>query len=88
MNPRRLVHRPELSIRRPAFVALLAIQLSANRARAAFGGDDPRAVHPRRVVANVLIVAALESSDPVVLLVLVKRNDLAFHRGAANTWVQ
>ena len=44
---------------------------------AAFGGGDPCAIGPRRVVANVLLVTAFEFGDPVVVLILVEADDFA-----------
>jgi hypothetical protein len=47
--------------------------------RAALRRDDPRPVGPGRVVAHMLVVAAFELSDPVLLLVLVEPNDPPVH---------
>ena len=49
----------------------------AEAAGAAFGGEDPGAKGPGRVVADVLGVAAVEVGDPVGLLVLVEGDDFA-----------
>lgn len=76
------------SIRRPTLITFLAIQLIANRGRAAFSRYDPRPTRPRWVMTNVLIVSALQPRHPVLLFILMKRNDPTFHRGVANTWVQ
>jgi hypothetical protein len=46
---------------------------------AAFGRDDPGAIGPRRIVANVLIVPALELRDPVLFFVLMKTDDASVH---------
>ena len=45
---------------------------------AALGGEDPRTNGPWRIVAEVLIVAALEFGDPVAVFVLVKGNYFAW----------
>jgi hypothetical protein len=45
---------------------------------ATLGSDDPGAVGPGRIVADVLIVAALHFGDPIVVLVLMESNDLSF----------
>ena len=44
---------------------------------AAFWGEDPGADGPRRVVADVLGVAAFEIGDPVEVGILVEGNDFA-----------
>ena len=50
----------------------------ADVVQAAFGGDDPRAVGPRRIVADVLVVAAFQFGYPIAVLVLMKPDDFAF----------
>ena len=47
-----------------------------------FGGNDPRAALPRRVIPDVLVVPALQFGDPVSFLVLVEARDLTFHRNS------
>lgn len=81
-NPRRL------SIWWPSFVTFPAIQLQSQCRLPPFRCNDPRPAGPGRIVAYVLVVPALQACDPVLLEVLVKRDDPAFHRGAASTWVQ
>jgi len=49
----------------------------ANGLGAAFGRDDPRPALPRRVVPDVLAVAALELSDPMTFRILMKPDDPA-----------
>jgi hypothetical protein len=46
---------------------------------ASFGRNDPWAIHPRRVVPDVLRVPALELGDPVAVLVLVIADDAPVH---------
>jgi hypothetical protein len=46
-------------------------------APASFRSDDPGAAGPGRVVADVLIVAALQFGYPIVVLVLMKPDDFA-----------
>lgn len=41
--------------------------------------DDPGAKRPWRVVANVLVVAALELRNPVLFFILVEADDLSIH---------
>jgi hypothetical protein len=49
------------------------------RLAAAFGADDPGTIGPRRVVPNVLVVPALELSNPMLLVILVEANDPSVH---------
>jgi len=42
-------------------------------------GRHPLSIDPRRIVAHVLIVAALELSHPVQLVVLVISDDTLVH---------
>jgi hypothetical protein len=58
------------------FVAALALKLTSNVTRTSFRSGHPQAIRPRRVVTNVLCVAALQVGHPVVLLILVKSDDL------------
>ncbi len=50
-------------------------EFAADVRGATFGGEDPGAEGPGRVVADVLGVAALQVGDPVGLLVLVESDD-------------
>jgi hypothetical protein len=45
--------------------------------QAPFGSDDPRAGSPGRIVAHVLVVAALQFGDPIIVLILMKPDDFA-----------
>ena len=56
-----------------------ALQPLANHAGPAVVGENPRTHLPRRVVAHVLGVAALQVGHPVILGVLVKTDDLPLH---------
>ena len=42
-------------------------------------GDYPRPIRPWRIVANVLVVAALELGHPMALFVLVEAHDPSIH---------
>lgn len=68
-----------LAIRRSADITLLALKLSVDDGSTAFRRDHPWAIDPRRIVACVLIVTALEFGNPVVFSVLVKAGDATFH---------
>ena len=61
-------------------VAFIAVERSAERGCPPLPGCDPRPIHPRRVVTNVLLMAALEFGDPVALLILVVPGDPSLHR--------
>jgi hypothetical protein len=54
---------------------------------AALRSDDPGAGGPRRIVADVLVVAALQFGYPVIVFVLMKPDDFAFgHEGLCHFW--
>lgn len=67
------------SVWRRSRIAFLALELSSKSPRPTVRCHHPLASAPRRIVTNVLIVSALERSDPVVLLVLVKADDSLLH---------
>ena len=58
-------------------IAVLALEFVAEAGGAAFGGEDPGAESPGRVMADMLGVPAREVGNPVGLLVLVKGDDFA-----------
>ena len=58
----------------------LARQLAAKVGRAALRSNHPRPVLPRRIVADMLGVAALEVGDPIAVLVLMKGNNSALRK--------
>jgi hypothetical protein len=66
-------------VRRFSAVAFDAVETDPEPAAAAFGGDDPWKARPRRIVADVLVVPALQLGDPVPLAVLVEARDPTFH---------
>jgi hypothetical protein len=43
----------------------------------ALGGRDPMACSPRRIVPDMLLVTALEVSNPIGLFISVETNDFA-----------
>ena len=61
------------------FIALLATQGGADELLPAFSRDHPGPVHPRRIMANVLPVAAVQIGHPIQSFILLKTNDPAFH---------
>ncbi len=67
------------SIRRRTLGAFDAAQYLAESLRPALRADHPWPVLPRRVVPHMLIVAALELSNPMTLLVLMKPHDATFY---------
>ncbi|HVY94420.1 MAG TPA: hypothetical protein VHA14_16780 [Bryobacteraceae bacterium] len=69
-----------MALRSRRFLTFFAKQLMAEEVRAARRGGDPRAVFPRRFVADVLGVAAFEIGNPVSIFVLVEGDDAAFHQ--------
>jgi hypothetical protein len=46
---------------------------------AALRRNDPGTIGPRRIVANVLVVPALELRDPVLFFVLMETDDAPVH---------
>ena len=58
-------------------VALLAIQLHSQCRLTPFRRNHPRPLGPRRIVTNMLVVAALQSRHPVLLVVPMKADDAA-----------
>jgi hypothetical protein len=60
-------HEP---IRRRALIAFFAVEQRTDVLVSPFVRDDPWPVDPRRVMAHVLIVAALELGDPILMFVL------------------
>lgn len=61
-------------------VTLDTVQSNPQPTVAALGSDDPGAAFPGRIVADMLVVSALQLGDPVPLLVLVKARDPTLHR--------
>ena len=56
-------------------VALLAVQLVAKRPLAAFLCNHPRTNGPRRMMADMLVVATFKFSNPVLFFVKVKADN-------------
>ena len=66
-------------VRWRADVALLAVQLVASRPIAAFLCHHPRTKGPRRIMADMLVVATFKFSNPVLFFVKVKPDNLFLH---------
>src|SRR5690349_17199924 len=79
MRSRASTVRARPRIRRRADVALSAGKHATERRSAAFRRHDPRPVGPRRIVAHVLVVPALQLGDPMLLAVAVKADDAPLH---------
>jgi hypothetical protein len=62
-----------------AFVTLLAVEDASERSFATVGRGGPRSVRPRRIMAHVLVVPALEFGHPMLGVVPMKSDDLPFH---------
>jgi hypothetical protein len=60
-----------------AFDAFRAGEWGADTRRAALGRRDPGTTLPRRIVANMLRVAAFEVGHPIAGVVLMKSDDIA-----------
>ena len=61
--------------------AFHASQRRADERRAAFRRGDPWTDLPRRIVADMLRVAALEIGDPVLFIILMKSDNPPEHPG-------
>lgn len=61
------------------FVTFFAFELMAQHGIAAGLRGDPLAGHPRGIVADVLVVSAVELCDPVALVVFVIADDGLLH---------
>lgn len=61
------------------FVAQDAVQHLAKACATTLFSEYPWAQLPRRIVPDVLVVAARELGDPVPLVVLMKSRDRLFH---------
>jgi hypothetical protein len=66
-------------VRWRADVALLAVQLVAERPIAAFLCNHPRTNGPRRIMADMLVVATFKFSNPVLFFVKVKADNPFLH---------
>jgi len=60
--------------------AFCAVQGLTERVCSSLRGNNPRPVGPRWIVTNVLVVTALELSDPVPFVVQMKPDDVARRR--------
>jgi len=67
------------AIWRRACVAFDTRQQAADDFGPAICSDDPRPVAPRWIMPDVLVVAALELSYPVLLIVLMEADNAALH---------
>ena len=60
-------------------IALLAVQLVAERLITAFPRYYPRTIGPRRIMADMLVVAAFKLSNPVLFFIDVIADNPFFH---------
>ena len=67
------------AIRRLACVAFDTRQPAADGFGPAIRSDDPRPVAPWWVMPNMLVMATLKLSHPVLLIVLMEANNAALH---------
>jgi hypothetical protein len=67
-------------IRRSPFLAFLAVEPKTKHLLSSACGCHPMANHPRRIVADVLIVTARKLSNPVSFVVLVIASDWLLHQ--------
>jgi len=67
------------AIWRLACVAFDTRQQAAEGFRPAIYGDDPRPVAPWWIMPDVLVMAAIQLSHPVLLIVLMEADNAALH---------
>jgi hypothetical protein len=67
---------------RRACVACDTRQHAADGVGPALGRDDPRPVAPWGIMPDMLVVAALERSHPVLRIVLMEADNAALHGGS------
>src|SRR6516164_2859598 len=58
-------------------VTCQAKQFAANMCFPALGGRDPMSFSPRRIMADMLLMPALQLSNPIRLLISVETSDFA-----------
>jgi hypothetical protein len=68
-----------LTIPGRAGIALFAAEAAAKNFVAACDRNDPGPIYPRRIMANVLIVATFKLSHPMLFFVLMEANDSSVH---------
>src|SRR5690348_1385768 len=78
-GPARRRDRSSRAIQRLAGDAFAALEGLSEMTRATLRARHPLSIDPRRIVAHVLIVAALELRHPVQLVVLVISDDTLVH---------
>src|ERR1044072_8016764 len=61
------------------FITLFAGKHASEHAISAFGGHRPGTIGPGRVVADMLVVAAFELGNPVLLGILKESDDALVH---------
>ncbi len=75
-----------IKIARITIVALSAIQQVSDHLFATFIRRHPLAVHPGWIMTNMLMMPALQLGNPMVLVVLMKTDDLLLHFVAQRGW--
>jgi len=65
------------------FIALFAGEHACEHAISALGRHRPRTIHPRRVMADMLVMPAFELGDPMLLGILKESNDALVHEPRA-----
>ena len=66
-------------IRRPLLVTFFAFERLAKSSRSSCVGQDPLTVSQRRIVPDVLIMAAFEFSPPMPFVILAESDYLSLH---------
>ncbi len=74
-------------IGRRALITFPAVQLKPQHRLPAFHCGNPRAIHPRRCVAHVLVVTTGQPGDPVVFLIFVVAGNGLHHTPQSRTGI-
>ena len=64
---------------RRLFIAFLALQLGSQAFRASLRGQNPRTLHPRRIMAHMLPVSAGKIRHPVAFFIGMKAHNRGLH---------
>jgi hypothetical protein len=61
-------------------ITTLAVHQTSNPRVSSLFRDDPLPYHPRRIVANMEPMAAVQTRGPMHLFILIKTDDTSLHR--------
>jgi hypothetical protein len=67
------------------FIAAFAVELETDVRGSTLFREDPSTSRHRRIVSDVLSMAAFQNGAPVMLVVLIETCDLLLHRSLSRT---